>query len=156
MQESLNYHKLDPYVVVVPRVDHHTIYEVYIDDVKQDTYKFAKKSEEYSFKKIKINLKQGPIKIQKDLCWAMYPTHDGNYIPWKQDNLCDWFVGINCYADKWYYDPQVLEFYHIYLQGPSYFKGTLPIYNYKPVLPVDPKKRKENSLLLKKELNLCQ
>ena len=144
----------NPYLIVVPRVSEHTLYDVYIDGKQVNTYTFSKKSEEYSFKKITIKVKKGAIKIQKDLCWAMYPTDDGNYIPWKQNDFCDWFVGINCRAEKWYYGKNTLDFYHIYLQGPSYFKGTIPIFDYNPILCADPIRRKQNSLLLKKKLKL--
>lgn len=146
----------DPYLIVVPRVDIDTVYDVYIDGIKQQTYTFTKKSEEYSYKRITIDVKKGPIKIQTDLCWAMYPTDDGNYFPWVQEQFCDWFVGINCEPNKWYKDPIKLEFYHIYMQGPSYFKGNIPIYNYEPILSVDPKKKNKKTTQLKKVLDLWQ
>ena len=47
-----------------------------------------------------------------------------------------------------------LNFYHLFLQGPSYLNGINPVYNYKPKLFADPDRVELNTNLLKKELGL--
>lgn len=144
----------DSFISVIPRIDKHTKYKIFINGDISDTYKFNKKSIDYSYSEIEIHLEAGAIKFEIDLCWCYYPTHDGNYMPLKQMWFCDWFHGINCDINKWYYGKQILKFYHLYLQGPSYFRGTEPIYNYKPVLGGEFGKSKLNTLKLKEILKL--
>lgn len=143
-----------PFITMVPRIDEFTDYEVYINGQKSKTYKFTKNSEEYSYKKITIELKSGAIKFEPHLCWCHYPTHDGNFIVDKQENYCNWFFGINCELNKWYYGKQTLNFYHLYLQGPNYYMGTIPVFNYEPIIKAEFGSASKNTEKLKEMLDL--
>ena len=157
MPESSNFHPYDlTKIIVVPQVEDHTDYKVWIDNEQVSNYYFEKKSSHYGYKQIKIELIKGSFKLNEKKCWALYPTHDNNSLPFLQYQFCEWFHGLDCSINKWYQAPRVLNFYHLYLQGPSFFKGMQATFNYDPVIPAEWNKTIENSLLLKRELNLCQ
>lgn len=141
-------------LVVVPQVENDCEYDVWIDGVYRSNYQFIKKSDQYGYIEIKIDIKKGDLKINNKLCWALYSTKDDNILPLKQLEYCDWFYGLNCKVNKWYNGPMTLNFYHLFLQGPSYFNGINPVYNYKQKLFGDPNYVKLNTNLLKKELGL--
>tara|TARA_B100000575_G_scaffold294449_1_gene310464 strand:+ start:434 stop:958 length:525 start_codon:yes stop_codon:yes gene_type:complete len=141
-------------LIVVPQIENNARYEVYIDGIKRENYQFIKLSEEYSYKEIRILLLEGSIKISDSACWAIYPTFDNNIIPLKQSDYCDWFFSETEEVNKWYNAPYELNFLHIFLQGPSYFKGIKPIYDYQPTLLGDPKLKKENTEKLLMHLGL--
>ena len=155
MQKILNSHSYDEtFIHVVPRITENADYKVFIDGVLSSNYCFSKKSFEFGFKEITIELISGDLIIDKKMCWATYPTHDYNSIPLEQFRFCDWFHGLNCNVDTWYRAPFTLNFYHLYLQGPSYFKGINPFYDYKKHLVGDINNKIENTIKLKKELKL--
>ena len=137
-------------LVVVPQVENDCEYEIWIDGKHQDNYQFIKQSVEYGYRKIKIHVKKGDIKINSKLCWAMYTTKDNNMLPLKPSDYCDWFYGIDCKVDTWYSGPVILNFYHLFPQGPTYFNGINPVFDYKTTLKADPTKKNHNTELLKK------
>jgi len=125
---------------------------VWVDGVEQvqnavQVYHFSEPSDVYGYKNILIEVLDGSFCIHDDDAVALYPQdNEVGGILIKQSRYIEWFYSDTHSLGTVYSAGELVQFKHLYPQGPNYFDpDRKPIYQYETLLHLTQELKIQNS-----------